>query len=142
MNIVGTKARSPAALVQAGRALTLERVADGAEGLVLADLARAVAAEPNAPATSLLVVCRDGPRLATCCDGGAAHDGAVAPCPPQAPSLPPAASGGGEGGPAFGVAHHSQCRGPAGAGTRRARQGGTVGRAGQYAGDGRHYRLA
>jgi transcription-repair coupling factor (superfamily II helicase) len=64
MSIVGTKARSPAALVQAGRRLTLERVADGAEGLVLADLARAVAAEPNAPATSLLVVCRDGPRMA------------------------------------------------------------------------------
>ena len=28
------------------------------------DLARAIAAKPNAPATSLLVVCRDGPRMA------------------------------------------------------------------------------
>jgi hypothetical protein len=64
MSIVGTKARSPAELVQAGRPLTLERVADGAEGLVLADLARAIAVEANAPATSLLVVCRDGPRMA------------------------------------------------------------------------------
>jgi transcription-repair coupling factor (superfamily II helicase) len=47
-----------------GRALTLTNVADGAEGLIVADLARAVAAKPDAPATSLLVVCRDGPRLA------------------------------------------------------------------------------
>ncbi len=39
-------------------------MADGAEGLVLADLARAVAARADAPATSLLVVCRDGPRMA------------------------------------------------------------------------------
>jgi transcription-repair coupling factor (superfamily II helicase) len=38
-------------------------VSDGAEGLVLADLARAVAAKPDAPATSLAVVCRDGPRM-------------------------------------------------------------------------------
>jgi transcription-repair coupling factor (superfamily II helicase) len=58
------RAKSPAALVQTGRPLALERVADGAEGLVLGDLARAIAAEPNAPATSLLVVCRDGPRMA------------------------------------------------------------------------------
>ena len=64
MSIVRTKERSPAALVQVGRPLTLERVADGAEGLVLADLARAIAAQPNAPATSLLVVCRDGSRMA------------------------------------------------------------------------------
>src|SRR5580700_8537574 len=64
MSIVRTKERSPAALVQVGRPLTLERVADGAEGLVLADLARAIAAQPNAPATSLLIVCRDGPRMA------------------------------------------------------------------------------
>jgi transcription-repair coupling factor (superfamily II helicase) len=56
--------KGPAALIQPGQPLTLERVADGAEGLVLADLARAIAAEPNAPATSLLVVCRDGPRMA------------------------------------------------------------------------------
>src|SRR5439155_24894471 len=34
-----------------------------AQGLVAADLARAVAAGVNAPATSLLVICRDGPRM-------------------------------------------------------------------------------
>ena len=34
-------ARSPAALLQTGTALTLAQVADGAEGLVLADFARA-----------------------------------------------------------------------------------------------------
>src|SRR2546430_16455901 len=33
-------------------------------GLIVGDLARAVAAKPDAPATSLLVVCRDGPRMA------------------------------------------------------------------------------
>src|SRR5206468_7439830 len=57
-------AKSPAELLVPGRALTLSGVADGAEGLIVADLARAVAAKPNTPATSLLVICRDGPRLA------------------------------------------------------------------------------
>ncbi len=57
-------AKSPADLLQAGQALTLAQVADGAEGLVLSDLARAVAARPGAPAISLAVVCRDGPRMA------------------------------------------------------------------------------
>src|SRR5580704_10728887 len=57
-------AQSPADLLEPGRPLLLAGVADGAEGLVLADLARAVAARPNAPAISLLVVCRDGPRMA------------------------------------------------------------------------------
>ena len=56
--------RSPAELLAAGRPLTLANVADGAEGLVLADLARAIAARPDAPATSLLVICRDGQRMA------------------------------------------------------------------------------
>ena len=68
MNIVRTKAHStthsPASLLEAGRPLTLASVADGAEGFVLADLARAIAAQPNAPPTSLLVVCRDGARMA------------------------------------------------------------------------------
>src|SRR3954464_6506848 len=58
------KVKSPAELLVPGRTMTLSGVADGAEGLIVADLARAVAAKPNAPATSLLVVCRDGPRMA------------------------------------------------------------------------------
>ncbi len=57
-------AKSPAELLRPGQVLTLAHVADGAEGLVLSDLARAVAARAGAPATSLLVVCRDGPRMA------------------------------------------------------------------------------
>src|SRR5882757_602420 len=56
-------ARSPAELLKTGRPLTLACVVDGAQGLVVADLARAVAARANAPATSLLVICRDGPRM-------------------------------------------------------------------------------
>jgi transcription-repair coupling factor (superfamily II helicase) len=47
-----------------GQALTFAQVADGAEGLVLADLARAAAAKKDAPAVSLAVICRDGPRMA------------------------------------------------------------------------------
>ena len=57
-------ATSPAALLRAGQPLTLAQVADGAEGLVLADLARAIAARPDAPAISLSVICRDGQRMA------------------------------------------------------------------------------
>ncbi len=57
-------AKSPAELLRAGKPLTLSQVADGAEGLVLADLARAIAARPGAPAISLAVVCRDGQRMA------------------------------------------------------------------------------
>jgi transcription-repair coupling factor (superfamily II helicase) len=64
MNIARAKAHSPADLLEQGRPLILARVADGAEGLVLADLARAIAVKPKAPATSLLVVCRDGSRMA------------------------------------------------------------------------------
>src|SRR5258708_19169188 len=62
-------ARSPAdlsnlsAVLAPGRPLTLTGVAEGAEGLIIADLARAVAARPGAPPTSLLVICRDGPRM-------------------------------------------------------------------------------
>jgi transcription-repair coupling factor (superfamily II helicase) len=55
-------ARSPAQLAP-GRALTLANVAEGAEGLVVSDLARSIAARPNRPAISLAVVCRDGPRM-------------------------------------------------------------------------------
>jgi transcription-repair coupling factor (superfamily II helicase) len=57
-------ARSPAELLRTGHPLTLANVADGAEGVVIGDLARAIAAKPNAPATGALVVCRDGQRLA------------------------------------------------------------------------------
>ena len=56
-------AKSPAALLAPGRALTLANVAEGAEGLVTSDLARAIAARPKPPAISLAVVCRDGPRM-------------------------------------------------------------------------------
>lgn len=55
---------SPAEKLVPGRPLTLASVADGAEGLVVADLARAVAARLEAPATSLAVICREGPRMA------------------------------------------------------------------------------
>jgi len=57
-------ATSPAQLLRPGKALTLAQVADGAEGLVLADLARAIAARPEAPAISLCAICRDGQRMA------------------------------------------------------------------------------
>jgi transcription-repair coupling factor (superfamily II helicase) len=55
--------KSPAALLVPGKKLTLANVPDGAQGLVVADLARAIAAKPNAPATSLAVICRDGSRM-------------------------------------------------------------------------------
>jgi len=47
-----------------GRPLLLSGIADGAEGLVLADLARSIAAGVTAPAISLAVICRDGSRMA------------------------------------------------------------------------------
>jgi transcription-repair coupling factor (superfamily II helicase) len=55
--------KSPAELLAPARALTLANVAEGAEGLIVSDLARAIAAKPNKPAISLAVVCRDGPRM-------------------------------------------------------------------------------
>ncbi len=55
--------KSPADLLAPGRALTLANVAEGAEGLIVSDLARAIAARPRKPAVSLAVVCRDGPRM-------------------------------------------------------------------------------
>ncbi len=58
-------ARSPAQRLAPGRPLLLAGIADGAEGLVIADLARSIAAGATAPAISLAVVCRDGSRLAT-----------------------------------------------------------------------------
>ena len=55
--------KSPAQLLAPGRALALANVAEGAEGLVVSDLARAIAARPKKSAISLAVVCRDGPRM-------------------------------------------------------------------------------
>ena len=60
-----SSARSPAQRLTPGRPLLLSGIADGAEGLVLADLARAVAAGAKPPAISLAVICRDGARMAT-----------------------------------------------------------------------------
>jgi transcription-repair coupling factor (superfamily II helicase) len=57
------QAQSPAQLLTRGRALTIANVAEGAEGLIVSDLARAVAARGKPPAVSLAVVCRDGPRM-------------------------------------------------------------------------------
>jgi transcription-repair coupling factor (superfamily II helicase) len=56
--------RSPAERLAPGKPLTLANVAEGAEGLIVSDLARAVAARPNPPAVSLAVICRDGARMA------------------------------------------------------------------------------
>jgi transcription-repair coupling factor (superfamily II helicase) len=61
---VNTIVKSPAGLLKPGKPLTLAQVADGAEGLVLADLTRAIAAGKDAPAISLAVICRDGQRMA------------------------------------------------------------------------------
>jgi transcription-repair coupling factor (superfamily II helicase) len=61
---MSAKTKSPAELLAPGKSLTLASVADGAEGLVLADLARAIAARAGAPAISLATICRDGQRMA------------------------------------------------------------------------------
>src|SRR5438105_9476027 len=55
--------RSPAELLAPRHALTFANVAEGAEGLVVADLARAIAARVKPPAVSLAAICRDGPRM-------------------------------------------------------------------------------
>src|SRR5438067_8181834 len=55
--------RSPAELLAPSRPVTFANVAEGAEGLVVSDLARAIAARPKPPAVSLAVVCRDGARM-------------------------------------------------------------------------------
>jgi transcription-repair coupling factor (superfamily II helicase) len=57
-------ASSPARRLHPGQPLLLAGIADGAEGLVLADLARTIAAGAAAPAISLAVICRDGTRMA------------------------------------------------------------------------------
>ena len=55
---------SPAERLKPGKLLNLAGVADGAEALVVADLARAIASGANPPAISVAVVCRDGSRMA------------------------------------------------------------------------------
>ncbi len=55
---------SPAPRLAPGRPLTLAGITDGAEGLIVGDLARAIASGPKPPAISLAVVCRDGSRMA------------------------------------------------------------------------------
>src|SRR5438046_460359 len=55
--------RNPANQLRAGRPLTVCGVADGAQGLVVADLARAIGPHSDA-AVTVAVICRDGPRMA------------------------------------------------------------------------------
>ena len=57
-------AKPLAELLAPDRPLILANVADGAEGMVIADLARSIAARTNAPATSAVVICRDGSKMA------------------------------------------------------------------------------
>ncbi|ETR75181.1 transcription-repair coupling factor [Afipia sp. P52-10] len=57
-------ARSPAERLAAGTALTIASVADGAEGLIVSDLARATAAKRKGEPVSLAVICRDGQGMA------------------------------------------------------------------------------
>src|SRR5262249_5666627 len=59
-----TRSGSPAELLKVGQPLTLANAADGAEGLVAADLARSIAVRKSPPAVSLAVVCRDAGRMA------------------------------------------------------------------------------
>ena len=56
--------KSPAEQLKPGRPLTIANAADGAEGLIVSDLARAIAAKRKGEPVSLAVVCRDGPRMA------------------------------------------------------------------------------
>jgi transcription-repair coupling factor (superfamily II helicase) len=57
-------ALSPARLLAPGKALVITGVPDGFQGVVVADLARSVAAQSKSAATSILVLCRDAERLA------------------------------------------------------------------------------
>ena len=57
-------AKSPAERLAAGTALTIASVADGAEGLIVSDLARATAAKHKGEPVSLAVICRDGQGMA------------------------------------------------------------------------------
>ena len=61
---VRSPARAPAQRLAPGKPLLLAGIADGAEGLVAADLARSIAAAPKPPAVALAVICRDASRMA------------------------------------------------------------------------------
>ena len=154
-------ARTPAELLVPGRPLTLAGVADGAEGLVVSDLARAVAARADAPATSLVVVCRDGPRMAALAralgffapdlvveqfpawdclpyDRVSPHAGFVAQ---RMTALSRLVRVRGRGRPSL-LLTTVNAIAPARAGTGLRCQASAFGHAGQYARDGRHHRLA
>ena len=153
--------KSPAQRLVPGRPLTLSGIADGAEGLVLADLARAIAAADKPPAISLAVVCRDGSRMATlpraldffapdievlefpawdCLpyDRVSPHAAVVAQRDDDAraacPRQRPRPSGG--------AAHHRERHSAARAGARADRQAIALRRARQYSADGRHHPMA
>jgi transcription-repair coupling factor (superfamily II helicase) len=55
---------APAARLVPGKPLTVSGVPDGFEGVVVADLARSIAARAKTSGASLLVLCRDAERLA------------------------------------------------------------------------------
>ena len=55
---------APAARLAPGRALTVTGAPDGFSGLVVADLAKSIAARVKAPSPQLVTVCRDAERMA------------------------------------------------------------------------------
>ncbi|MEZ5764713.1 MAG: transcription-repair coupling factor [Xanthobacteraceae bacterium] len=64
MSKAGPSLKSPAENLAPGKALTIANVADGAEALIVSDLARAIAAKHKLGPVSLALVCRDGQRMA------------------------------------------------------------------------------
>jgi transcription-repair coupling factor (superfamily II helicase) len=64
MSKAGPSLKSPAEQLSPGKALTIANVADGAEALIVSDLARAIAAKHKLGPVSLALVCRDGQRMA------------------------------------------------------------------------------
>jgi transcription-repair coupling factor (superfamily II helicase) len=64
MSKQGSSLKSPAEQLSPGKALTIANVADGAEALIVSDLARAIAAKHKLGPVSLALVCRDGQRMA------------------------------------------------------------------------------
>ena len=55
----------PAARLAPGKALTIAGVPDGFQGVVVADLARSIAARSKDSGASVVVICRDAERLAS-----------------------------------------------------------------------------